>query len=99
MDKFKKKIQEQAKKNQSEAGKEPWIRNRAGQRFYPLYMRPIIQRIDIAGYFLVPYIFDREGIGKDRIFGLLMVEPPDIIRTAALQIDFPLPQGIGSAGP
>lgn len=57
--------------------------NGAGQRFHPFHMRPIIQRINSSSHFSVLDIFDREGIGQDRVFRLLVVEPPHFICMAA----------------
>lgn len=76
-----------------------YFSNRAGQQLYPLHMRPIIQCINIAGHFSVLNLFDREGIGKNRVFRLFMVKLPHFICMAAFQIDLPFPQGIGAAGP
>ena len=73
--------------------------NGAGQQLYPLHMSSIIKWVYIADHFFVLHVFDGEGIGKDRVFRLLMVKHPHFICVAALQIDLPFPQGIGAAGP
>ena len=76
-----------------------YLFNRAGQQLYTLYMFGIIQRIKIPYHFAALNPFYGEGKGKNRVFGLLLVIFPYIIFLAAIQIDVPLPQGIGTAGP